>query len=210
MALTASRKRTIALGVAALMATTAAIHVGTAGRASTRPPDIPNFHLADTGGQTYSLESFASELVLVIYFGYTTCLQACPTALDSIAGAIDGLGEPAKPVRLVFVDMDPAVAALVSLPLYMEFFGPSFLGLTGSPENLAQAARAFDVEVERLQFSDDPTDYTMTHTSPIFVMRPDDLHPVSLPATSSPDEIGAVLRDMLEPARTMDAAVPRV
>ena len=56
----------------------------------------------------------------------------------------------------------------------MDGFGPSFLGLTGPPTAVQQAASAFKVAVERIQFSADPGDYAMTHVSPIFVMRPND------------------------------------
>ena len=87
-------------------------------------------------------------------------------------------------VQPVFVDMDPERGDPVNLRLYMQSFGSRFLGLTGSPKSVADAAKSFKVQVERLQFSADPTDYAMTHLSPIFVMRPGDPQPLSLP----PDE----------------------
>ena len=93
--------------------------------------------------------------------------------------------------------MDPERAALVSIPAYMESFGPSFVGLTGSTDEIGQAAKSFKVKLERIQFSDDPTDYVMKHASPIFVMRSNDPHPTSLPATSPPAAIEAALRDAL-------------
>jgi len=79
----------------------------------------------------------------------------------------------------------------------MESFGPCFLGLTGSSDDIERAAKSFKVKVERIQFSADPTDYAMKHTSPIFVMRPNDPHPTPLPATSSPAAIAAALRGAL-------------
>jgi cytochrome oxidase Cu insertion factor (SCO1/SenC/PrrC family) len=79
----------------------------------------------------------------------------------------------------------------------MESFGPGFLGLTGSTGDVEQAARSFKVKLERIQLSDDPTDYVMKHASPIFVMRPNDPHPTPLPATSSPGAIAASLRAAL-------------
>ena len=79
----------------------------------------------------------------------------------------------------------------------MESFGPGFLGLTGSTNEIGQAAKSFKVKLERIQLSNDPTDYVMKHTSPIFVMRPDDPHPKPLPAASSPEVIESTLRNML-------------
>ena len=75
--------------------------------------------------------------------------------------------------------------------------GPTFFGLTGSSDDIERAAKSFKVKVERIQLSADPTDYAMKHTSPIFVMRPNDLHPTTLPATSPPAAIEAALRDAL-------------
>jgi protein SCO1/2 len=117
--------------------------------------------------------------------------------LNSIAEAVDRLGKLGAAVQPLFIDMDPDRAGLVSIPAYMEAFGPRFLGLTGSSDEIARAARSFKVKVERTQLSDDPTDYVMKHTSPIFVMRPSDPHPTTLPATSSPEAIEATLRAAL-------------
>jgi protein SCO1 len=187
-----------ALRVTLLTSIAAVTYVAAAGRPTSRDADLANFHLIDSTGRAYSIESFPPDLVLAIYFGYTTCLRACPIALDNIAVAIDSLGAQGASVRPVFVDMDPERAALVSLSLYTQSFGPDFLGLTGSPEAVEHAARSFKVQVERLQFSADPTDYAMTHVSPIFVMRPSDPHPSSLEPTSSPDAIAAALRNALQ------------
>ena len=101
--------------------------------------------------------------MLVIYFGYTTCLRACPTALNDIAEALDSLGAQGASVTPVFIDMDPDRAALVSLPLYMQTFGPDFLGLDRHARGGGEGGEAFDVQVERLQFSSDPGDYSMMH-----------------------------------------------
>jgi protein SCO1/2 len=156
-----------------------------------------DFALVDPAGRAYSLASFPADSVIVLYFGYTTCLRSCPTTLDNIAQALDDLGAARDSVRPVFVDLDPDREALASLPLYMQAFGPTFLGLTGTPDAVAQAADAFEVKVERIRYSSDPTDYSMLHQSPIFVLRPGDAQPTPLPATSPPEAIEAALRQAL-------------
>jgi protein SCO1/2 len=188
------RPASIALGTVLLAGALAAISMAVFHRPATRSAELENFHLYGPTGRSYSIESFRSGSVLAIYFGYATCLRACPTALNNIAEAIDRLGGLGASVQPVFIDMDPERAAFVSLPAYMESFGPSFLGLTGSSSEIEQAAKSFKVEVERIRFSADPTDYVMKHASPIFVMRPNDPHPKPLPATSSPAVIEATLR----------------
>ena len=171
---------------------------GAAAAAMPRGPAAAEFRLLDAQGQAHSIASFPPGTVLAIYFGYTTCLRACPVALDSIAAALDGLGAGGTRIQPVFVDLDPARVDPVNLRLYMATFGPRFLGLTGSPEAVADAARSFAVEVARLRFSADPDDYAMTHLSPIFVLRPEDRGPPSaLPATSSPEAIAAAFRRAL-------------
>jgi protein SCO1/2 len=187
----------ILLGTVLFAGVGAAIFMAASYQPGTRGAELENFHLFGPTGRSYSIESFPSGSVLAIYFGYTTCQRSCPTALNSIAEAIDRLGELGAAVQPVFIDMDPERAALVSIPAYMESFGPDFLGLTGSTDEIGQAAKSFKVKLERIQLSDDPTDYVMKHTSPIFVMRPNDRHPKPLPATTSPGVIEATLRSML-------------
>ena len=154
-----------------------------------RHAELENFHLVGPTGRSYSIESFPTGSVLAIYFGYTTCLRACPTALNDLADAIDRMGKLGVSIQPVFIDLDPDRAALVSLPAYMEALGQSFLDLTGSSGDIEQAAKSFKVRVERTPLSADATDYVMKHISPIFVMRPNDPHPKALPATSSPATI---------------------
>lgn len=192
-----TRPTRILLGTILLAFAGAGIFMAASHQLGTRSAELENFHLAGPTGRSYSIESFPSGSVLAIYFGYTTCLGTCPTALNSIAEAIDRLGAAGASVRPVFIDMDPERAALLNITLYMGSFGPSFLGLTGSPDDIERAAKSFKVRVERIQFSADPTDYSMKHTSPIFVMRPSDFHPRLLPAASSPADIEAALRNAL-------------
>lgn len=184
----ASRLMPAALGVLLL-----------AGAAIAATPTVPalDFRLVDPQGRTHALAGFPPDQVLAIYFGYTTCLRACPVALDNIAAALAGLGPQAASVQPVFVDLDPERMDPVNLAMYMESFGPRFLGLTGSPQAVAEAVSSFKVQVERLQLGADPTDYAMTHLSPIFVMRPGDREPRTLPATSPADAIEAALRAAL-------------
>jgi protein SCO1 len=194
---TARRLAMLGLGAGLL----AGIWIATSPTATAQRPapgaGDPGFHLVDAAGSPYALESFPPDAVVVIYFGYTTCLRACPTTLNDIAEALDSLGSDGALVTPIFIDMDPDRAALVSLPLYMQSFGPRFLGLTGTPNAVAKAAKAFDVQLERLQFSSDPSDYAMLHASPIFVMRGGDHRPVSLSAASPPAAVAAAIRNAL-------------
>src|SRR6266853_3459144 len=151
------RPALILLGAVLLASVGAAIFIAASHQPATRGAELENFHLFGPTGRSYSIESFPSGSVLAIYFGYMTCQRSCPTALNSIAEAIDRLGKLGAAVQPVFIDMDPERAALVSIPAYMESFGPAFLGLTGSTDEIGQAAKSFKVKLERIQLSGDPT-----------------------------------------------------
>src|SRR5215472_15726627 len=139
------RPSSIALGTVLLAALGAAAFMAASHQPAARSPEFENFHLVGPTGRSYSIESFPSGSVLAIYFGYTTCQRSCPTALNNIAGAIDRLGKLGAVVQPVFIDMDPERAALVSIHAYLESFGPSFLGLTGSTDQIGQAAKSFKI-----------------------------------------------------------------
>ena len=128
-------------------------------RARGQPAD---FHLVDPAGRAYSLESFPPDSVLVIYFGYTTCLRACPTALDNIAAAVDNLGAQGARGPAGVHRHGPRARRPAQPAALHGSFGPSFLGLTGPPDGRGAGGRAFKVQVERIQFSADPGDYAMT------------------------------------------------
>jgi protein SCO1/2 len=192
-------RRVVGTGVvlAALAGAVAWAGAGDDGRLP--PRGLPDFDLVDAAGRPWSLERFPDGSVLVVYFGYMTCLRACPTALDNIAAAVEQLGADAASVRPVFIDIDPERADPVNLAFYMEAFGPGFLGLSGTGEAVAAAARAFGVTTTRLRFSREPGDYAMTHQAPIFVLRTGEPRPVELAATSSPEAIASALRQALAP-----------
>ncbi len=136
-----TRPTRMLLGTILLAFAGADIFMAASYQVGTRSAELENFHLAGPTGRFYSIESFPSGSVLAIYFGYTTCQRSCPIALNSIAEAIDRLGKLGAAVQPVFIDMDPERAALVSIPAYMEAFGPRFLGLAGSSSDVQQAAR---------------------------------------------------------------------
>jgi protein SCO1/2 len=90
-------------------------------------------------------------------------------ALNNIAAAIDSLGPHGTAVRPVFVDLDPAKTTRPQLTSYLRSYGQRFVGLTGTLHQLQTAASSFGVTAQKQQFSADPMDYAMTHTSPIIL-----------------------------------------
>ena len=113
------RPTLIMLGAILLASAGAAIFMAASYRPATRSAELENFHLVGPTGRSYSIESFPTGSVLAIYFGYTTCLRACPTALNDLAEAIDRMGKLGASIQPVFIDLNLARAALlVSLRIW--------------------------------------------------------------------------------------------
>lgn len=158
----------------------------------------PNFGLIGPDNRTYTRASFSSDAVLVIYFGFTTCWRACPTALNAIAQAVDDLGEAGKRVQPIFVSLDPRREEPETVDLYLKAFGDRFIGLRGSEDQVRTAASEFGVSVQRIRYSADPIDYTMVHSSPVIVLVPHKPDPVLVKPDSTAAEIRGVLDSALE------------
>ena len=157
------------------------------------------FQLTGLDNRTYTRTSFPSDAVLVIYFGFTTCWRACPTALNAIAQAVDDLGAAGDRVHPIFVSLDPQREEPETVDLYLKGFGDRFTALRGSEDQVRAAAAGFGVTLQRIRYSADPADYAMVHSSPVVVLTPGQRDPVIVQPDSSSDEIRAVLVGALEP-----------
>jgi protein SCO1/2 len=92
--------------------------------------------------------------VVVLYFGYTNCPDACPTTLSELAVVLKRLGPKAQDVRVLFVTVDPNRDSLAALKAYVNAFAPEIDGLRGSSDAIARLARRYRVT------------YQVTHPSP--------------------------------------------
>jgi len=153
------------------------------------------FTLVDQNGATRHDTDFRGKLMLV-YFGYTFCPDACPTALSEISRAMDELGAKAEEVQPIFVTVDPARDTVEQMKLYMANFSPRILGLTGTPEQVAAAARAYRVYYQKVPQSGS-NDYLMDHSSFIYVMGRDGHYLAHLASGGKPETIVAALKPYL-------------
>src|SRR5262245_31517169 len=102
------------------------------------------FELVSHKGQPVTDKDFRGKYMLVS-FGYTYCPDVCPTELQVISTALDELGNKAKDIQPIFITIDPERDTIAALSQYMQSFHPSYIGLTGSPEAIAKAAKAYRV-----------------------------------------------------------------
>ncbi len=132
------------------------------------------FSLRDIEGRRRTLADFGRPWKLV-YFGYTYCPDVCPTELAKMARALSLLARRdeslARTVVPVFVTVDPERDTPARLAEYLVGFDDDFVGLTGTPAEIAAAARSFGIHYARVPGSGDGTsDYLMEHASLIFLV----------------------------------------
>ncbi len=152
------------------------------------------FRLVDQNGGTVTDGDLKGKWSLV-YFGYTHCPDACPTALNDIAIALDELGPQRSAVRPVFITVDPERDTPEVLKSYVTSFDAPILALTGTPEEIAQAAKGY-----RVYYAKHPEaggDYSMDHSSVIYVMDPEGRFTASFTHQSTPEEIAERLKKLL-------------
>lgn len=152
------------------------------------------FKLVDQNGHTVTNTDLEGKWLLV-YFGYTHCPDACPTALNNIALALRDLGAENKEVRPVFITIDPERDTSKAMKDYVSAFGAPILALTGSDAAIAQAAREY-----RVYYAKHPEaggDYSMDHSSIIYVMDPKGRFTASFTGEDPPEQIAARLKKLV-------------
>jgi protein SCO1 len=152
------------------------------------------FRLVDQNGKAFSDADLKGKWSL-IYFGYTHCPDACPTTLNAIAIALDDLGPKRDAVRPVFITVDPERDTPEVLKSYVTSFDAPILALTGTPAEVAQAAK--DYRVYYAKHPEPGGDYSMDHSSVIYVMDPEGRFTATFTPESSPEDIAARLKKLL-------------
>jgi cytochrome oxidase Cu insertion factor (SCO1/SenC/PrrC family) len=109
----------------------------------------------------------------LIFFGYTYCPDVCPTELQVMSAALQQMGQKADEIRPVFISVDPERDTPEAIKAYVSNFDSRFIGLTGTPEQVAQAARAYRVYYAKVANQRDPGSYLMDHSSILYLMGPD-------------------------------------
>ena len=136
-------------------------------------PPVPvngHFELTTLDGRDVTDKDYRGKWLL-IYFGYTFCPDVCPTTLNQIGSALDALGAKAKDFQPVFITVDPARDKPQVMRDYMKSFDPRIVALTGDPDNIETAAKAFHVYYRPRSLGNGQ--YTVDHSSYIYVMNPE-------------------------------------
>jgi protein SCO1/2 len=154
------------------------------------------FTLQDGSGKPVTDRDFRGKYMLV-YFGYTFCPDVCPTTLNAVADAMDKLGPASSRIQPVFITVDPKRDTPQVVKQYAAAFGPRIVGLTGTAEQIAQAAKEYRVYYAEHRTGSGPNDYSMDHSSVLYLMNPEGAFVAPVRADQSGDEIAANLKKLM-------------
>jgi protein SCO1/2 len=154
------------------------------------------FTLTGKDGKTVTDRDFRGRYMLV-FFGFTHCPDICPAELQVMSAALDGLGKDADKVVPIFISLDPERDTPDVVTAYVENFGPNFVGLTGSSEAVAEAAKAYRVTYQKFQDESMGDNYSIDHSALVYLMSPDGEFVTHIPYGTPADKMTETLRRYL-------------
>jgi protein SCO1/2 len=162
-------------------------------------PPLPgmDFSLKAADGSAFRLSQHRGKVVL-LSFGYTFCPDVCPTTLVELSQVRARLGEAAKRMQVAFITLDPERDTPERLGIYTKVFDPTFIGLTGSEQELAQVRKMYGVIAEKEVVPGTSAEYLIAHSAYTYVIDQEGrlhlLFPFGLSIEEMADDIKQLLR----------------
>jgi len=153
------------------------------------------FELTDHTGKKRTDADFRGKL-LIVYFGYTTCPDICPTELMQIGLAVDKLGPAGNDVQPLFISVDPARDTTGVLAEYVSQFHPRLIGLTGTPEQIRAVADSYKAYYAKY-YPPDGAVYLIDHTGFVYLMGRSGEYLGFFPPGTSADRMDEIIRQHL-------------
>ena len=135
---------------------------------------------------------------LLIYFGYTSCPDTCPTTLFDMAATLKALGPDAADLQPLFITLDPQRDTPEVMGAYVGSFDPRIIGLTGEPHAIDAAAQAYGAYSARHEPRPDGRDYLVDHSNAIYLMSPQGRFVRAFDSDWPSDRMAATLRALME------------
>ncbi|MBV9397947.1 MAG: SCO family protein [Bryobacterales bacterium] len=155
-----------------------------------------DFSLTDHNGQRFELSSLRGKAVL-IFFGYTSCPDACPTTLSKLSSVYRRLGADAKNVKTLYISVDPGRDTPAVLKEDLGSFELDALGLTGSKPEIDKVVALYGATYEIIPTPDSAAKYTVAHSTTIYALDRDGRTRMEFPYEATVDQIVAGLRKVL-------------
>ena len=161
------------------------------------PSKLPGgpFTLVDQNGQSVT-EAMLQGKWTAVFFGYTYCPDFCPLTLQALAQVQQKLGGKAKDFQVVFISVDPARDTPANLKAYLDSGGMprGAVGLTGTPEQIADVIKAYRTTAQKVGEGDT---YTYQHTTAVYLMDPKGRYNSSYGYGLQPDEMAEMIKDAM-------------
>ncbi len=155
------------------------------------PDTLNDFTLTGADGEV-SLSDFRGKVTL-LYFGYTFCPDVCPATMVELKKAMEELGSDGEDVQIVMVSVDPLRDTPEKLKEYVAHFHPSFIGLTGTDEEIAAVAIPLGIFYEKHEGSA-KSGYLIDHTATVAVVDKDGYLRLIYPFDTAGEDIAKDLR----------------
>jgi len=153
------------------------------------------FTLTASDGRTVTDQTYRGKWLL-IYFGYTSCPDACPTALNNMGVALDRLGAEATSLQPVFITVDPKRDTAEALAEYLKSFDPHIVALTGTEGQVAAVVKEYHVYVEAQRGGG--KDYLVDHSNFFYLINPDRKFVNVVHGDASGEELADRVRQMMK------------
>ena len=153
------------------------------------------FTLTDQNGAVRHDSDFRGKLMLV-YFGYTYCPDVCPATLNTMTAAMDKLGASGAAVQPIFITVDPARDTVAQMKSYAGNFTPRLLALTGTPAEIAVAAKAYRVYFQPVK-GEGTDDYSVDHSAFVYLMGRDGRYLAHFAPDIGADQMAAAIKKYL-------------
>lgn len=151
-----------------------------------------DFRLDSSLGRPVALSEFLGKPVL-LYFGYTTCPDVCPTTLADLRLALQALGDDRDRVQVLFISVDPERDTAQRLADYLPYFDPSFIGLTGPLEEIEAIASRFGVFFQK-NTAKSAANYLVDHTSAVLLVDKDGVIREMFPYGTTGEQLASDIR----------------
>jgi protein SCO1 len=131
--------------------------------------EAPDFSVRGSDGAPLTLSRYRGEVV-VLAFGYTACPNVCPVTLAVLAQAHRKLAARGSQVQVIYLTVDPERDSAERLKHYLAGFDPSFVGGTGSAQQMAAVRNSYGVTAEKVGSG---ADYAVAHSSFVYLITRD-------------------------------------
>ena len=155
-----------------------------------------DFSLTDQSGNRFQLSGQRGKIVL-LFFGYTSCADACPTMMAKLKSVSKSLGADWKQVLPVFVSVDPARDTPAALKKYLEYFSISAVGLTGKKEEIDRVVEQYGASYE-IEKSDSAMGYHINHSTCVYLIDQSGELRSRFKHTDRPDAIASAVKQLIK------------